>query len=59
MTIFKNDPKYKKFFMSKNQLYYIGCICQNSQGNKNTKSHFLQILKKLIQSGVKTVYDRG
>ncbi len=27
--------------------------------NKNTKSHFLQILKKLIQSGVKSVYDRG
>ncbi len=27
--------------------------------NKNTKSHFLQIHINLIQSGVKSVYDRG
>ena len=34
-------------------------IVKISKDNKNTKSHFLQILKKLIQSGVKSVYDRG
>ena len=27
--------------------------------NNNTKSHFLEILIKLNQSGVKSVYDRG
>ena len=34
-------------------------IVKIREDNKNTKSHFLQILKKLIQSGVKSVYDRG
>ena len=59
MTIYKYDPKYKKVFMSKFLLYYTAWNCQNSQGQLNTKSHFLQILKKLIQSGVKSVYGRG
>ena len=59
ITIYKNDPKYKKIFMSKNQLYYTGRNCQISKDSKNTKSHFLEILIKLIQSGVKSVYDKG
>ncbi len=37
MTIYKNDPKYKKVFMSKNQLYYIVWNCQNQQGHKKHK----------------------
>ncbi len=34
-------------------------IVKIRKDNKNTKSHFLQILKMLIQSEVKSVYDRG
>ncbi|RKU25507.1 hypothetical protein C6497_15640 [Candidatus Poribacteria bacterium] len=55
----------------KNVLNKINSLCQKINYNmqveivkickdtKNTKSHFLQILKKLIQSGVKSVYDSG
>ncbi|RKU26934.1 hypothetical protein C6497_12885 [Candidatus Poribacteria bacterium] len=63
MNIYKNDPKYKP----KYKKTLCQKICFNMQDgivkfhkdNKNTKSHFWQILKKLIQSGVKSVYDRG
>ncbi len=37
MTIYKNDPKYKKIFMSKNLLYYAGWNCQNQQGQQKHK----------------------
>ena len=37
MTIYKNDPKYKKVFMSKNKFYYPGWNCQNQQGHKKHK----------------------
>ncbi|RKU29792.1 hypothetical protein C6497_05465 [Candidatus Poribacteria bacterium] len=63
MNIYKNDPKYKSLFMSKNHPF----VENNMQiekykirmDNKNTKSLFLHILIKSIQSGVKSVYDRG
>ena len=63
MTIYKNDPKYKIFFMSIIHPYFAGIIhvgiVKIRMVNKNTKSHFLQILIKSIQSGIKSVYDRG
>ncbi len=37
MNIHKNDPKYKKIFMSKNQLYFTGWNCQNSQRQQKHK----------------------
>ncbi|RKU29488.1 hypothetical protein C6497_06150 [Candidatus Poribacteria bacterium] len=37
MTIYKNDPKYKIIFMSKNLLYYTGWNCQNSHGQQKHK----------------------
>ena len=63
MTIYKNDPKYKPL--------YKRALCQKisfnmhdeiykiSKDHKNTKSRFLEILIMSIQSGVKSVYDRG
>ncbi|RKU25747.1 hypothetical protein C6497_15420 [Candidatus Poribacteria bacterium] len=59
MTIYKNDPKYKKIFMSKNRHYSPFGIVKIRKDTKNTKSHFLEILIKSIQSGVKSGYDRG
>ncbi|RKU29612.1 hypothetical protein C6497_05600 [Candidatus Poribacteria bacterium] len=58
MKIYKNVLNTENFICQKtnyNTQVEIGKISKN---NKNTKSHFLQILKKLIQSGVKSVYDR-
>ncbi len=45
--------------MSKNLLYYAAGKVKFRKDNKNTKSHFLKILRKSIQSGVKSVYDSG
>ncbi|RKU28733.1 hypothetical protein C6497_08210 [Candidatus Poribacteria bacterium] len=59
MIIYKNDPKCKKIFMSKNRHYLPVGIVKIRKNINRTKSHFLQILIKLIQSGVKSVYDRG
>ncbi|RKU26014.1 hypothetical protein C6497_14620 [Candidatus Poribacteria bacterium] len=59
MTIYKNDPKYKKIFMSKKRHYLQVGIIKIRNDTKNTKSHFLEIPIKSIQSGVKSVSDRG
>ncbi|RKU29098.1 hypothetical protein C6497_06835 [Candidatus Poribacteria bacterium] len=59
MTMYKNDPKYKIFLSSKNRHYSPFENVKIRNDNKTTKLHILQILKKLIQSGVKLVYDRG
>ena len=37
MNFYKNDPKYKKIFMSKNRLYYDAGNCQNQQGQQKHK----------------------
>jgi len=59
MIINKSDPKYKTLFTAKNQYFLpIGNV-KFRYDNKNTKSHFLEILIKLIQSTIKSVYDRG
>ena len=63
MNIYINDPKYN-LITKKSLCQKIGFIIQFgivkiSKDNKNTKSPFLIILIKLIQSGVKSVYDRG
>ncbi|RKU29113.1 hypothetical protein C6497_06910 [Candidatus Poribacteria bacterium] len=59
MIFYKNDPKYKILLMSKNRLYYTVGNVKIIKDNKNTKTRFLKILIKLIQSTVKSVYDRG
>ena len=58
MTIYKNDPKYKILITSKNQYFLTFGNVKITMDNKDTKSHFLRILIKLIKSGVKSVYDR-
>ncbi len=63
MTIYKNDPKYKPLYKralcQKICFNMYGGIVKIHKDSKNTKSHFLEILKKLMQSGVKSVYDSG
>ncbi len=49
----------KKSLCQKNDFIIQFGIVKISKDNKNTKSHFLQILINLIQSGVKSVYNRG
>ena len=58
MITYKNDPKYKIIITSKNRHYLTVGNVKISNDKKNTKSRFLRILIKLIQSGVKSVYDR-
>ena len=58
MTIYKNDPKYKSLITSKNRHYLMVGNVKISNDKKNTKSRIFEILIKLIQSGVKSVYDR-
>ena len=59
MIIYKNDPKYKILITSKNRhLLPIGNV-KIRMDNKSTRSHFLRILINAIQSGMKSVYDRG
>ena len=59
MTIYKNDPKYKNLITSKNRhLLMVGNV-KISNDKKNTKSRILEFLIKSIQSGVKSVYDKG
>ena len=58
MITYKNDPKYKILITSKNRHLLPIENVKIRIDNKSTKSHFLRILIKLIQSGVKSVYDR-
>ena len=58
MIIYKNDPKYKNLITSKNRHYLTVGNVKISNDKKNTKSRILEILIKLIRSGVKSVYDR-
>ncbi|RKU31849.1 hypothetical protein C6497_00785 [Candidatus Poribacteria bacterium] len=58
MIIYKNDPKYNILITSKNQHFITTKNVKIKNENKNTKSLFLEILIKSIQSGVKSVYDR-
>ena len=58
MIIYKNDPKYKSLITSKNRYFLRVGNVKIRMDNKSTKSHILEILIKLIQSGVKSVYDR-
>ena len=58
MIIYKNDPKYKSLITSKNRHLLPIENVKIIKDNKSTKSHFLRIFIKSIQSGVKSVYDR-
>ena len=53
-----HNPKYKKFITSKNRHYYRLEMSKSATTTKTQKTHFLRILIKVIQSGVKSVYDR-
>ena len=59
MNINRNDPKYEFSFTSKIRIFLRIGNAKIRKDNKNTKSHFLEILIKSIQSEVKAVYDRG
>ncbi len=59
MTIYKNDPNYKASYTSKKHTVFMVENVKIRKDKKNTKSHILEILIKLIQSEVKPVYDRG
>ena len=59
MTINKNDPKYKVSYTSKNYTFLPVGNVKFKKDNNNTKSHFLEILIKSIQNGVKSVYNRA
>ena len=59
MIFYKNDPKYNTSFMSINApILTVGNV-KIRKDKKNTKSHNLEILINQVQSGVKSVYDRG
>ncbi|RKU32109.1 hypothetical protein C6497_00285 [Candidatus Poribacteria bacterium] len=62
MTIYKNvlntNLYTKELYVKINYNMQVE-IVKFRKDNKNTKSHILEILIKLIQSGVKLVYDRG
>ncbi len=59
MTIYKNDPNYQITFTSKNmQLFPIWNV-KIRKDNKNTKSHFFEILINQIQTTMNPVYDKG
>ena len=59
MTIYKNDPNYKVSYTSKKHSFLTIGNLKIRKDKKNTKSHILEIIIKLIQSGVKPVYDRA
>ncbi len=59
MTIYKNDPNYKVSYTSNMHTFITVGYLKIRKHNNNTKSHIFEFLKKSIQSGVKSVYDRG
>ena len=59
MTIYKNDPNYEISYTSKMHTFLTYGNVKIRKNKKNTKSHILEILIKSIQSGVKSVYERG
>ncbi len=59
MTLDKNDPNCEVSYTSKKYTFLTVGNLKIRKDNKNTKSHFFDFLIKSIQSGVKSVYDRG
>ena len=59
MTIYKNDPNYEISFMSKKHTFLTVGNVKIRRDNKNTKSHNLEFLINQVQTGIKSVYDRG
>ena len=59
MTIYKNYPNYEASYKSKKHTFLTVGNVKIWKHNKNTKSHFFEFLINQIQSGVKSVYDRG
>ena len=59
MTIYKNDPNYKDSYTSKKHTFLTVWNAKIRKDNKNTKSHFLEILINQVKTGVKPVYERG
>ena len=58
MTIYKNDPNYEILYTSKKHTFLTVGNVKIRKDNKNTKSHFFEFLIKLIQTGIKLVYNR-
>ena len=59
MTIYKNDPNYENLYTSKKLTFLTVGNIKIRKDNKNTKSHFFEILINQVQTGLKSVYDRG
>ena len=59
MTIYKNDPNNEISFTSKKHTFLTVRNIKIRKHNKNTKTHFFEFLINQIQSGVKSIYNRG
>ncbi len=59
MTLYKNDPNNEVSYTSKKHTFLTVGNLKINKDNNNTKSQFFEFLIKLIQSGIKSVYDRG
>ena len=59
MTLYKNDPNYKVSYTSKKHTFLTVGDVKFRKDNNNTKPHFLEILINQVQTGIKSVYDRG
>ncbi len=59
MTFYKNDPNYKVSYTSKKHTILSVGNVKIRKDNKNTKSHFFEFLINQVQTGIKSVYDRG
>ncbi len=55
----ENDPNYRVSYTSKKHTFLTVGNLKIRKDNNNTKTHFLEFLIKSIQSGIKSVYDRG
>ena len=58
MTLYKNDPNYEILYTSKKHTFITVGNVKIRKDNKNTKSHFLEIIINQVKTGLKSVYDR-
>ena len=59
MTTYKNDPNYEILYTSKKHTFLTVGNAKIRKDNNNTKSHNLEFLINQVQTGIKSVYDRG
>ncbi len=59
MTIYKIDPNYEILYTSKNRTFLTVGNAKFRKHNKNTKSHFFEILINQVKTTINPVYDKG